>query len=274
MTKSTIPEGQWPKAARFWPRIGPPLRPNIEDLNYIIDKMKNQEDEALSILILGVTPEYYYLPWPTGSEIIALDCTPEMIEFVWPGSKEQAILGDWRNIPLPDNKFDMALCDGGLLLLDYPIGHESMAKELARILKPNGLAAFRIFTKPLEPEPPENVISDLLDKKIRDLNCLKLRLGNAMQKRTETGVVLSDIWNTLRINTFNWNDLSKHLGWDIENLEAIDAYQNNSACYHFLSTKEADNLFERNGFECVSRHSPTYLMGSQCPTHFYRSLKT
>ncbi|MFM6987595.1 MAG: hypothetical protein ACKOXG_02850, partial [Arenimonas sp.] len=96
-----LPEGQWPKAARFWPRIGAPLRPVAEDLRFIESLLHERAGQPLRGLILGVTPEFERLPWPEGSRINALDRTPEMIEYVWPGRPEQAVLGDWRDIPWP-----------------------------------------------------------------------------------------------------------------------------------------------------------------------------
>jgi SAM-dependent methyltransferase len=263
-------KGQWPKAAKFWPNIGPPLRPIHEDLQFIRNELEIYSDTPLNALILGVTPEYYNLPWPKSSYVQALDCTAEMIDFVWPGPKENAILGDWRSIPLPSGQTDIVLCDGGLLLLDFPQGHEKMASELARILKPGGLAIFRIFTQPAEPESPGDVISDLMNHRIRDLNCLKIRLGNAMQENTDSGIELSKIWNMLRNNTSDWESLSKYLGWPLETLEAINAYQNNPAIYHFLTAEQADELFAKHGLKCSQRFIPEYQMGLQCPTHFYR----
>lgn len=264
-----LPEGQWPKAARFWPRIGAPLRPAAEDLRFIESLLHDRAGQPLRGLILGVTPEFQRLPWPEGSRINALDRTPEMIEYVWPGNREQAVLGDWRDIPWPEAEFDLVLCDGGLHLLDYPDGQTAMVKELARVLKPGGLALFRLFTPPPAAEPAAAVLEDLMAGRIRDLNCLKLRLGNALQSGPETGVALAEVWRTLRDGTSDWQTLSERIRWPLEQLEAIDAYRDNPAHYHFVSPEQVDALFAEYGFERTARLLPDYVMGGQCPTHVF-----
>jgi hypothetical protein len=75
--------GQWPGVARFWPLLGPPLRPAEEDLALLREAVARYGpgERALRILILGVTPEFVDLPWPAGSRVEALDKTPEMIRY-------------------------------------------------------------------------------------------------------------------------------------------------------------------------------------------------
>lgn len=38
------------------------------------------------VLLLGVTPEYALLPWPTGTAFTAIDKCRDMIAKVWPAS--------------------------------------------------------------------------------------------------------------------------------------------------------------------------------------------
>lgn len=264
--------GQWPKAAKFWPMIGEPLRPNTKDIEAVITAVSQWPGSAPRVLILGVTPEYYHLKWPEGSSLQAVDRTPEMIEYVWPGTAEQAALADWRELPFPDSSFDIVLCDGGLHLLDYPAGQKAMIAELHRTLAPGGLAVFRLFTPAAIQEHPDHVLDELEAGEIRDLNCLKLRLGHALQTDAESGVALAEVWQTLRNRCGDWPSLAARLNWPLAALEAIDAYHENPARYHFVSQDEARILFESGGFTPVSSTVSDYPMGNQCPTDVYQKV--
>lgn len=219
-------------------------------------------------LILGVTPELHRLPWPDPTLVRAADRTPEMIAHVWPGSPDQVLRADWRNVPLDERSIDIALCDGGLHLLDFPSGQTALLAELARVLAPDGLLIVRLFTPPAVTETVDAVLTALLSGGIRDLNCLKLRLGMALQASPESGVQLDTVWRALHDGAGAWPELAQRLGWDIEHLRAIDAYRGSQARYHFVSADSVIALAcsTLGAFELEDCHVPGYVMGDQCPT--------
>lgn len=262
--------GQWPAVARNWPLIGPPLRPSPEDcasFAAVLDCWTAAHtDRAPRGLILGVTPELHALAWPDRSLLRAADRTEAMIRHIWPGEPEAALMTDWRSLTITDRSMDIVMCDGGLHLLDYPRGQQALCAELARILAPGGLVAFRLFVPPERPETPEAVLHALRQGAIRDLNCLKLRLGMALQTSPQQGVALAEVWHTLRGEApEGWSELATRLGWRLDELSVIDAYRESGARYHFVSTAQAIDLFRRAGLRCIEVRSQPYLMGEQCP---------
>ena len=130
--------GQWSLAARSWSLHGSPLRPGEQDVDSYRQALTDWCDENPTspprALILGVTPEIYRLPWPKGASVTAVDRTPEMIEHVWPGPRSNALLSDWREVPLPERSVDLVFCDGGLHLLDFPDGQARLCGELERLI--------------------------------------------------------------------------------------------------------------------------------------------
>ena len=74
-------DGHWPECTRWWKQLGPPLRPSPEDLGFCIDTANQwiERNGAPRVLLLGVTPELYHLPWPNGTDFLAVDRTPSMI---------------------------------------------------------------------------------------------------------------------------------------------------------------------------------------------------
>lgn len=269
--------GQWPSVARIWHQLGSPLRPVEADLAFcraaLADWVAEAGGRPPRALILGVTPELYRLPWPEGSIIRAADRTEAMIRCVWPGEPAQVLQADWRRLDWPPASFDLVLCDGGLHLLDHPRGQGELVAGLARLLAPGGACVFRLFVPPAAPESPEAVLAALFAGAIPDLNCLKLRLGMALQAGPTEGVALQEVWQRLHAAAGDWPGLAARLGWPLDHLLAIEAYRASPACYHFVSAAEAEALFcggPDPAFQLLRADTAAYPMGAQCPTLVFR----
>jgi alkylation response protein AidB-like acyl-CoA dehydrogenase/SAM-dependent methyltransferase len=264
------PEGQWPLVAGNWKQLGSPLRPTAEDVGFFARALREwcsaHPGRSPRALILGVTPELYRLPWPEPALVRAADRSVAMIEHIWPGPAANVIRADWRELPLPDASLDVVVCDGGLHLLDYPEGQARLARTLARLIVPGGLFVVRLFVPPPQPEGASEVLAALLAGRVPDLNCLKLRLGMALQRSPATGVALHAVWQLLRQAAGDWPALAAQLGWPLQHLEVIDAYRDSAARYHFVTTGEATALLAAHGFEVQWMASGSYAMAGQCPT--------
>lgn len=267
------PAAHWHNIAGQWDQVGSPLRPCAEDQAVYADALSRWGGAgAPRGLILGVTPELYHLPWPEGSHVSAMDRTQRMIDLVWPGPRGDALCADWRDLPLETGSRDIALCDGGIIMLPYPDGHAAMVQGLARVLAPGGLCVFRLYVLPATRETPEAVLDDLLGGRIPNLNILKLRLGMAMQVRPEEGVQLSHVWEALHQVAPDFSQLATDIGWPLEHLLAINTYRECPSRYYFLTLTEVCRLFceQPGGFQRDSIHEPTYPLGERCPLVFFR----
>lgn len=259
----------WPDVARRWHVIGLPLRPSAADVALYAEPIAQwvAEQGAPRALILGVTPELYGLSWPPGTDLIAVDHTPAMIEAVWPGPREAAYCAEWTALPLDDGSRDVALCDGGLILLSA-FGRHLLVRELHRVLAQKGRCILRLFVPPYPRESADAVLSDLLTGKIANPNVLKLRLGMALQENSTQGVVLGLIWDKLADAAPDLTQLADRLGWPREPLLALDTYRDSPIRYYFLTTEEVARAFcvEPGGFTMQSLRFPHYAMGNCCPT--------
>jgi SAM-dependent methyltransferase len=258
--------------APHWRQIGPPLRPAHQDLQVLEHYVFDGEPPPTlpRVLLLGVTPEIYDL-LKDRSFLLAVDNSPSMIEHVWRGGSEDVLCADWRNLPLPSHSRDVALCDAGLHLLEYPADQRILVDRLHEVLKPGGHCILRLFVPPAMRETPEQVLTDLFRRRIRNLNVLKLRLGMALQRSASAGAAVHDIWDVLRRSAKSWEHLATHLGWSLEHLQVIEAYHGSAARYHFVSAEEAAELFVSQGkFVEVARHFPTYDLGQLCPTVVFK----
>ena len=258
----------WPLMARYWRHIGSPLRPAKGDLEayrrYASEVVETNATPR--ILLLGVTPEIYSLPWPKRRDFLAVDWTRAMIDYVWPGSSHEVLEANWLQLPLGESSRDVALCDGGLHLLKYPFEQEALVEQLHKVISPSGRCIFRLFALPAEREDQGNVLADLFLGQIPNLNVLKLRLGMALQISPREGVEVRKIWSLLRGQTDDWSELAARLGWSTDHLTAVDAYRDSNSRYHFISIDQASELFCRGGrFREVGRRYSSYVLGERCP---------
>jgi SAM-dependent methyltransferase len=275
MTDNAPPPQHWSAMARSWEQSGSPLRPSPEDVAAYESAARAWIDRhgAPRVLLLGVTPEIYRLPWPLGNDFIAVDRTAAMIEHIWPGRREQVTQAGWTELPLPSASRDLAFCDGGLHLLDYPAGQQALVARLHDVISPGGRVIFRLFIPPAVRESPAAVVADLLARRIPNLNLLKLRLGMALQNSAEAGVAVRDVWQRLRDLAPDWATLAPRLGWPLEHLESVDAYRDSGARYHFVTREQAADLFcAGEKFALLSAATPTYALGERCPLVVFERL--
>jgi SAM-dependent methyltransferase len=83
-----------------------------------------------------------------GSVPLGVDFAPEMIELArrtWPGLAFQ--VGDAENLTEPDQSFDAAVMNFGLLHLARP---EAALRHIARVLRPGGHFAFTVWATPAD----------------------------------------------------------------------------------------------------------------------------
>lgn len=254
--------------ASVWDEIGPPLRPCAEDITLYrrLAEPALAKNDSPQILLLGVTPELYQIEWPPGRDFIGVDRTLTMVQHVWPGRSDEVIVTDWEKLPLAKNSRDLVLCDGGLHLLQYPAAQQRVLARLADVLRAGGRCIFRLFALPPKRETAAVVLRDLRQRKVPDLNHLKLRLGMALQRTAEEGIAVHEIRETLRATCGDWSSLAARLCWPLPHLRAIDVYRRSNSRYHFLSLDEAIELFCSGGkFRVAEQALPSYPLGERCP---------
>jgi len=262
--------GHWPQIARQWQQVGPPLRPSAEDTEICWDAIREwtRRHGAPRVLLLGVTPELYRLPWPKGTDFLAVDHTQAMIDAVWPGPKEAARCMDWLDLALPDGSRDVALCDGGLHLLAYPQEQRRLARVLAGALSAGGLCILRLFVPPPQRESPDAVLKDLTEGRIPNLNILKLRLGMSLMDSAADGVELGAVWRAVHAAAPDLEELAAAIGWSVEHMLALNTYRGSTIRYHFVTVDQVRDLFcaGPGGFRVQGIRVPSYELGEQCPT--------
>lgn len=261
----------WQKHARQWERLGPPLRPRARDAERmeLVRDAWPPRDGGPRTLILGVTPELARLDWPAGTDLLAVDRSLGMIEGVWPGfpaAGEGAMCADWDALPLAERSRDLVLGDGVFAVLPYPGGHRDLIASLRRVLRADGLFAFRTFVRPESVERPEEVFGAAMAGEIGTFHAFKLRLLMSLQPDTRTGVRTGDAWAHWASEGPAADELAGRSGWPRSQIDTIEAYRGRETVYHFPTLGELRALLTEEGLEEIDCYRPAYELGERCPT--------
>jgi SAM-dependent methyltransferase len=263
----------WNKHAQQWQLIGSPLRPceaDIRQFERLGDEwQRSHASGACTAALLGVTPEIAAMRWPAGTSLLGLDISEPMIRKVWPEeralpSRSAAVCANWLKLPLPDGSIDIAVGDGCFTLLGFPDAYAAVVRSLRRVLRDDGLLAIRFFLRPDRAESTRQVFEDLRAKRIGNFHAFKWRLAMSLHGPLEAGVRLADIWDAWNAEVPSPETLAAELGWPVEVLRTIDAYQGVATRYTFPTLSEAKTVLSE-AFDVTQCHYQDYELGERCP---------
>jgi SAM-dependent methyltransferase len=258
----------WPRIARSWHLVGPPLRPAPEEIELFERGVLRRAADVQNIqaLILGVTPELFLLRWPEGAVVRALDASNEMIEALWPGPEGSAVLGSWTAAPIADGSQDVIVCDGGFGMLSYPEGQHALLSEVRRMLAPGGIFIVRLFAPAGLTGSLADIAADLSAGSIASLDALKLRLWGALQKDQATGVRPRDVVATIEDMAGGLDRLVSSQGWSADHVATLQVHRSSNAVYHLIDANGLIRMaHELTGFELLGVESPDTSFGDCCP---------
>lgn len=164
---------KWDLVAKVYARIEPPLLPSPQDVQAVRTAIAGCDE---NVLLLGVTPAYSVL----GQKLSAIDSAEGMIKGVWPGddARRKAQLGNWTDLPFPDHSFTAVIGDG--CLNSVARGLPGLLPEIRRVLAPEGVAAFRTFFSPDEPENLPAIREEILTRPNGTAVTMRIRVQMAL----------------------------------------------------------------------------------------------
>ncbi|WP_161634561.1 class I SAM-dependent methyltransferase [Mesorhizobium loti] len=127
------------------------------------------------MLLLGVTPEFARI----GKTMTAVDAGAHMIGALWIGDSDdrRAVVGNWLSLPLANRSIDAAVGDGCLAAVTGSQARLGVLREIARVLKPNGRAAIRLFARPEKSEDIGDIDADVRAGRVSEISELILRIA-------------------------------------------------------------------------------------------------
>jgi SAM-dependent methyltransferase len=241
----------WADRSRAWGQSGPPLQPNQE----IIDCFASLIPLSANILLMGVTPQIAN----AYTHVTAVDREPAMIENVWPGDTEtkRAIQDNWLTVALPENHYDGIIGDGSINMLSYPEDVSFMLGKALTLLKPGGVFACRMFTRPDKPVTMERLLAEA---KTPTVNFSAYRRLIPMYLAAKHGPLVP-VRLILELFDQMFPDRSQ-LPWTADQMSTLDAYRNSESTTWF-PTRDEILALAPPGSRYIE--SGTYDIADTCP---------
>lgn len=180
-----------------------------------------------------------------------------------------AVQGDWSAIPHASGSVDIVVGDGCYVLLPYPDIYHAVTAEVARVLKPEGNCAIRVFVRPEKQESPGQVLRDLQEGLIGSFHAFKWRLAMSLHGSINEGVCVGDVWSYWNASRIDDETLGNRFGWTEGSVQTINAYRDVDTRYHFPTMAEIRDHFSAY-FEEEACHVFDYELADRCPTFFLR----
>lgn len=251
----------WDNFHRWRARLGPPLRPHAD----VIEAYKAiLAGHTRRLLVLGVTPGLA----DAGEEVVAVDRSEGMIARIWPGDtpRRRALKGDWLALPFPAGHFSAAAGDGSLNSITYPERYRSLLAELSRVLAPGGLFVTRVFMAPDRSETVETVVHLGRAGDIPVFNAFKWRLAMALVAAAgEPNIAVTAIRDAFNRAYPDRAALAAASGWDPQDIETIDAYENSSDVYSFPTLAQLRAAVPASFGDIRAVAAGHYALAERCP---------
>ena len=254
----------WSQNANRWHLQGPPLKPSDEDVQAVVRNVRAWEiahKHSASVLVLGVTQELVR----AFDSVIAIDCAPSMIERLFVGRRgHRAVCADWRAMPIPDASIDVVVGDGSLTCLQVLSAYSEVAKELRRVLVPDGLVVLRLFASPEALETLDEVETALRAGSIGSMHALKWRIAMALPREQGT-IRLADMRAAFDRWVPDRAAFCESLSWPRAVVDNIDIYAGSEETRTFPSVSDLRALLA-DDFHVEVDGVKSYELGDRCPT--------
>lgn len=206
--------------------------------------------------------------WPEQFSLLAVDNSFAMAQTVWPGNvpnRRRVVCGDWLELPRPDASCDIVIGDGSMNCLRYPDGFRALARSIRRVLRPDGVLHLRSFVLPEKKDFLEQTFADLYERKFPTVNHFKYQLLMAMQRSTQDGIAVEDVYREWVRRRINRDELLALTGWPAQSLQSIELYKDQDVVHTFPSLSELRSVLGEF-FQEVSMSTPGYFLGDRCPS--------
>jgi SAM-dependent methyltransferase len=254
----------WQRFAEGHRRLTPPLSPSAGD----VETARRAIAEAgPRVVLFGMTPALAGL----GEDLTAFDHSQHVIETVWPGDgpTRRAVLADWLSLGEGVGLFDAAIGDGALNSVGAAL--PEMMGVVARLLRPGGVAALRVFAAPEEPETSDDIRRDVFAGWTGNLHALRWRLGMALAAG-RPGFVLPvrEIVAAFDALFPDRQTLAAATGWPRSEIDAVDLTRDADYALAFPPVSTFTDLARRHFSEVRVVEASGYPLASRCPTLLLR----
>lgn len=241
-------------------RIGPPLRPQSEDLVLLRRALGTMDGLHL---LLGVTPEFATL----AMRMVAVDYSEAMLREVWPRSlpEHRAVRANWLHLPFAAQSVAAVLGDGSVNARAYPDEYTLLFQQLQRVLVPGGRLVMRAFVRPEGAQSCQTLCERALRGEFRNFHAFKWRLAMAMVAESgEVNVRTTDIYACRKRLLPDDERLAAATGWNMDEIGTINAYRDATIFFSFPTLAELRRSYAAT-FDEISAACGSYELAECCP---------
>ena len=246
---------------RSWSRMTPPMRPNQEVAAAVAHQISGYEARAL---LLGVTPEYAGL----ADNLVALDISPAMVGAIWPGDTgaRRALVGDWLHAPFASGSFSCCIGDGSVSVLRYPDEVALLFAEVARLMRPGGKVASRVFARPARAETATRFRDDALAGRITNFYAFKWRLAMLLASEDNAyNVALRLVLDEFNRLFPDRDRLAQAAGWSRALIDEMDLYKGSPTVFSFATCERLAATAATSFVNIRFVPSGSYELAERCP---------
>jgi hypothetical protein len=185
------------------------------------------------VLLLGITRALAGL----GGELTAIDKSETQIERMWPGDQpdRRAMLGDWREMEPPGQRYSAAIGDGCLSTLEWPGEYCNVLGRVADALEPGGRVVIRCFIAPDQRETLDRIADDVLSGRETDAHATRWRVATAAAD-ANGGIAASELAATWRRIFPPLPELAERTGWSLAAMELLlGSFERATLRYSFVT---------------------------------------
>ena len=252
-------KAHWSAFSELYAHLAPPLCPTPNDVASLRDAIASCDDD---VLLLGMTPALADL----GRDLTAVDMSWRMVNEVWPGDggNRRALVSDWLALPFADATFSAVIGDGApnSVARDLP----ALMSEVRRVLRPGGVAAFRLFCAPQKAETLCMIRQHVFDGWDGNFHALKWRLAMALAANSnEASVPVANILQAFDTLFPDRVALMRATGWTESEIATIDFYNGARHSMGFPTLGMISDLARGFFGKCVEVPAFGYPLAERCP---------
>lgn len=261
-------ESVWGGDGDLWPVMPEPLVPSSDDLALYRQACPSEllaADAAPRVLVLGVTPALVDFPWPTGSEVHAVDYDEVMIASLWREREGTHVhLARWQEMPLPDAYFDLVIGDCSFNALPSLADYAAVLRQVARVRKPGAPLVARFFMQSVPP-PRIGWIVDEATGALADYRAASKRLLLMLACVEEDGGIhVPDVQARVREQWGEFDAYLEAMGGTRDDFELSKAVFGFDQRLNYPAERDIRRHFEPF-FSDISFAFPDYDAGRHCP---------
>jgi hypothetical protein len=260
-TRLRMGDMPWSGFHRRWSRLAPPLRPH-PDVCFAVRKLIRSDDSR--VLLLGVTPEFSDL----GCRTVAVDGSTQSLSLIWPGNgpTRRAVRGNWLSLPCAGRSFSAAVGDGSFNCLQYPLEYRKVLDELARVVRPGGPVAVRLYLTPDRAESIAAIRDRTMAGRVGGIHALKWLLANALcAERRDPNLRVQCILAAFNRMFPDRAALGRATGWAEDEIAQVDAYERMPDVFSFPTAQQAFAVIPNTFANPRLRAVGAYELAERCP---------